>query len=199
MIRSIGFASRTLGNLETQGPNRGPQVDLFRNAVSPYIAQQPIPWCAAFVFWALRAAHGLTRAQLSKLLGFEEPWYPESCDSWLQQARANSNVDGSRELTRACVVATPLPGDLFLWMRRQNLSGGRAAYSPTDAIHIGFVQTPPAAEGERFDTLEGNTCPESAGDGKASREGNGVYQRTRPWVRGGIVWIGLPPELRMED
>lgn len=198
-MRTLDMATRTLGRLEVAGPNRGPQVDAFRASVSIPLATMPVPWCASFVFWVLRTSYGLTRAQLSKVLGFEEPWYPESCDSWLQQARANSNLDGSRELTRACVVSRPVDGDLFLWMRRQALPDGRVAYSKTDAIHIGFVATPPEAVGRRFDTVEGNTCPESAGDGKASREGDGVYLRTRPWQEGGIVWIGLPPELRVED
>lgn len=194
-MRLLEIAERSIGKLETTGPNRGPMVDSMRSFVSPSIATSPVAWCASFVFWALRSANGMTRRELTEALGFAEPWYPESCDSWLQNARDNTGI-GRVGSEGAAVVSVPEPGDLFLWMRRQELPGGRVAYSKSDAIHIGFVVAPPTAPGARFPTIEGNTCSEEDGDGRASREGNGVYHRSRTWSPGGIVWIGIPARLK---
>lgn len=194
-MRLLEIAERSIGKLETTGPNRGPAVDSMRSFVSPSIATNPVAWCASFIFWALRSANGMTRSQLNVALGFSEPWYPESCDSWLQSARDNTGI-GRSDSVGAAVVTIPEPGDLFLWMRRQELPGGRVAYSKVDAIHIGFVVAPPTGPGARFPTIEGNTCPEEDGDGRASREGTGVYHRSRTWSPGGIIWIGIPKALK---
>ena len=196
-MRLLDIAERSIGRLETQGSNRGPRVDEMRGSVSPSIATNPVAWCGSFVFWTLRTANGLSRKQLTAALGFAEPWYPESCDSWLKQAQDNTGI-GTVGIDVARVVAKPEAGDLFLWMRRIDLPGGRVAFSKTDAIHIGFVVAPPVAPWARFPTIEGNTCAEDEGDGKASREGNGVYHRSRTWTPGGTVWIRLPSILKGE-
>lgn len=194
-MRLLEIAERSIGKLETQGSNRGPRVDEFRASVAPFLATNPVAWCASFVFWTLRSANGLSRSQLTAALGFSETWYPESCDSWLQQAQDNTGI-GTVGIDVAHIVPVPEAGDLFLWMRRQELPGGKVAYSKTDAIHVGFVVAPPTAPGARFPTIEGNTCSEDEGDGKASREGNGVYHRSRTWSPGGIVWIRIPKSLK---
>lgn len=177
--------------LEILGANRGPQIDAFKRTVSPYLVTSApgIPWCGCFVFWLLARLSGLQRPQLSAMLGFPEKWYPESCDSWLTNARNQKRFDG------ASITQTPTRGDLFLWLRRKEVDG-KVVFDVNDATHIGFVLEAPKALGARFKTLEGNTCPEALGDAKASREGDGVYIRSRPWSRGGMVFISLPEYLK---
>jgi hypothetical protein len=177
--------------LETLGPNRGPWIDTFKRFVSPYLVTSApgIPWCGCFAFWGLGQVSGMQRKQLSAALGFPEPWYPESADSWLHCARKQTRADGAH------LVQTPLENDLFLWLRRKEVDG-RVVYDVNDAIHIGFVHKAPTALGARFPTLEGNTCPETSGDARSSREGDGAYLRSRPWSRGGMLFIRLPDHLK---
>lgn len=178
--------------LEVLGPNRGPWIDVFKRAVSPYLVKSApgIPWCGCFVFWGLTKISGLNRRELSKALGFQEPWYPESTDSWLHCARNQKRTDGAH------LVQTPLEGDLFLWLKRKEDGKGGVVYDINDATHIGFVHKAPTALGARFPTLEGNTCPETGGDARSSREGDGVYLRSRPWSKGGMLFIRLPDHLK---
>lgn len=192
-LDALALCNPFLGQkLEILGPNRGPQIDAFKRAASPYLVTSApgIPWCGAFVFWVLRQITKLERRELSAQLGFPEPWYPESCDSWLAGARAQKRHDG------ASITQTPTRGDLFLWLRRKEVEGNKVVYDVNDATHIGFVLAAPTALGARFPTLEGNTCPETHGDAKASREGDGVYIRSRPWSRGGMVFISLPDHIK---
>lgn len=192
MSQALAICKPFLGQkVEILGANRGPQIDAFKRAVSPYLVTSApgIPWCGAFVFWMLRQITKLERRELSVQLGFREPWVPESCDSWLTNARNQKRFDG------AAITQAPTRGDLFLWLRRKEVDG-KVVFDVNDAIHIGFVLEAPRAEGARFKTLEGNTCPETQGDAKASREGDGVYVRSRPWSRGGMVFISLPEHVK---
>lgn len=179
--------------LETLGSNRGPEIDLMRDTVSPGLRQfGPLPWCGIFVFWALSTATQENRATLTRSLGFINPWAPESCDSWLRQASAQKRHDGARVIPAREVTA----GDLFLWLRRKELPGGQVGYDRADATHIGIVLAPPTTAGARYPTLEGNTCSEDGGDGRASRDGGGVYLRSRPYSPKGTIFIQLPQHIK---
>lgn len=175
----IEFAKQFIGLQETTGSNRGPLVDKWKGAVAKGLSTSAIPWCGCFVFAMLAEFNSLERKDLAKKLGYIlKDWWPESTDSWLEQARKN-----------ATITDAPTPGDLFVLMRP-----GKTAFSKTDAYHIGFVAGP-VKKGAAFATLEGNTVPGTV-EGAASREGNSVALRSRVAKEGAVVFFTVPQSLK---
>lgn len=178
----VDYARQYIGKQETAGSNRGPLVDKWKGAVSPQLIETKIPWCACFGLAMLMEFNKMTKKELTKALGFglKETWFAESTQSWFNQAR-----DAAR------FTLTPRPGDAFLLLKQ----GPDGKYLPGQPHHFGFVAAaalPPA--GQLFATLEGNTTPGVLG-GPASREGDGVYARSRHNTPGAFVFIALPDGL----
>lgn len=184
--RMLSLVQPYLGrNLETRGRNDGPVLDVIRRSVSPWFDDNAkgAAWCGMLQFWLDRELTGLDRGALTRMYGFDKSFAPESCDSWRIQATRCPRPDG------ACLVKSPEPYDLVLWYRR--LPDG--TYDRTNAVHIARVMPPAQVSlGHRYPTFEGNTCPEHMGDGKASREGNCMAFRSRPYVPAGCDFIRVP-------
>lgn len=165
-----------LGKQETDGPNDGPNIRIWKGRLGPGVANAPnVLWCSVFVFNMLMERNGLNRKQLVAALGFTPgATYPESCDSFLSQLRAAHvralNLPRSNEQVR--LVSDPMPGDIGFMMAK-NLDG---TYSETDARHVYIVTGKPV--GNVVPTVEGNTVPGTV-EGNASRNGDGVYDRWR--------------------
>jgi hypothetical protein len=178
------YAKKFIGRQETAGPNRGPLVDKWKAAISTFLAPKPIPWCACFGYAMLAEVSGLTKKAIAKELGFvADTWYPESTHSWLDQA-----VLAGRTTSR------PVRGDFFLLLK-PNGQGGFVAGQPH---HLGILdQDGCPAVGSQMLTVEGNTIPGHL-DGTLSREGDGVYARTRTVQRGEFVFISIPGSLKQQ-
>lgn len=87
----------------------------------------------------------------------ESGWPAESLP---EKRRAAGVITWSRWAEeRGLIVSEPRRGDLMFWLNRDGRTG-----------HIGFIT---AVHGDVLSTIEGNT------DGEGSREGDGVYRKTR--------------------
>ena len=172
MSEVLTTAKKYVGFQETYAPNRGPLVDRWRGMVSPTLAKQPIPWCGCFVAAMLMETLRLDRYHLTEALGFDKLWYPESCDSWLQQVEKHGTT-----------TQNPQPGDIFLLMKPL-----KPGYSKSDAIHVGFYVAGDIKPGVGFTTLEGNT------NAAGSPEGTSVCERRRVWMPGAFVFIHVKEE-----
>ena len=178
----VDHANQYTGRQETNGSNRGQLVDKWKGVVSKSLADKAIPWCACFGFAMLVEITGLTKKALATQLGFEaDEWYPESTLSWLQQATA-----------AGCITHDPKRGDFFLLLKPD----GRGGFLAGQPHHLGILaQDGCPAVGSSMDTVEGNTVPGHI-EGFASREGDGVYARTRTVRRGELVFISIPESLK---
>lgn len=198
----IERASLYLGKQETLGSNDGPNIRRWKSEMGPGIsAAGPIPWCAIFVFNMLMERNGIDRRHLVAALGFRPgSFYPESCDSWLDETKALAQrgmppVPGQPipALAPVTVVTDPRPGDLLL-LAVPAFGGG---YMVNKVHHIGFcastVLTDPGA-GSIINTVEGNTVAGNV-EGPVSREGDGVYRRTRSLAPGKLLFLRLPVSL----
>ena len=136
--------------------NSGPEVDAYLRSVGlgPGYA-----WCAAFVHWCFdqgSAALALDNP-CPRTAGTLHLW--DMCPAeWRMKPMINPDTtDG--EIEAMIAAATPAPGDVFVIDHGHGLG------------HVGFI------EGRKDDgswwTVEGNTNP------GGSREGDGVYRRTR--------------------
>lgn len=179
----LDFARQFVGKQETEGPNRGPLVDKWKAAVNVGLEKTSVPWCACFGFAMLREFNGLDKKGLQKALGFgvKETWFPESTQSWFNQARDSARL-----------TVSPRRGDIFLLLKQD----AKGLYLPGQPHHFGFVDVDALPSVHAlFATLEGNTVSGSVG-GKASREGDGVYARTRHNTPGAFAFIALPDALK---
>ena len=193
----ISRASLYLGKQETLGPNDGPNIRRWKAELGPAIsAAVAIPWCGIFVFNMLLERNGLDRRHLVAALGFRPgSFYPESCNSWLEetQALAQRGMPPAPgvpipALSPVTLVTEPRPCDLFLLAAP--VPGG--GYSRTHVHHVGFVTAP--IDSGAFSTIEGNTVPGTV-EGPASREGDGVYRRSRTVEPGKLFFLRLPATL----
>lgn len=107
------------------------------------------PWCAAFVCWVIREA--LVSSDTKQTKTFKRPRTAGAWDfeNW---SLAQDKTTWTRKPHRGDI----LPGDIVVF-----------TFS-----HIGIAVSAPDKKG-RVVTIEGNT------DKKGSREGGGVYQKTR--------------------
>lgn len=177
----IAYASTYIGKKETKGSNLGPQLTTWGKAVfGPNYFPQPLPWCGIFVFAMLMEFNMMTRAEVTKALGFPL-FYPEGATSWLLTAKAAK-----------AVTTTPKLGDIFLWMKPKANGVG---YQESSAHHVGFVAQDgfKLVAGKPFKTLEGNTT--EAGTGLASREGTSVAAKSRVWQPGAFTFVSIPKAL----
>jgi len=140
---------------EIGGENRGPWVRLYMDGHEG----QQWAWCAGFVCFCLK--------QACNGLGVGLPITPSfSCDSLAASAKEKGKflkepAAGERGKIK--------PGSIFL-----------VRHTPTDWTHTGIVVQ---AEGEIFDTIEGNTNDEG------SREGFEVCARTRGYDKKDFIRI----------
>lgn len=173
----IEYASAFTGKQETEGPNIGPRLTKWKKEVfGPNSSVGAVPWCGIFVFAMLMGYSKKTRKEVITKLGFDpKTFFPESTDSWLAQGKRSARL-----------TTEPKAGDIFLWMVPTS-----KGFSATDAHHVGFVAadfTP--KEGQVFTTLEGNTT--AVGSSITSREGDGVYKKTRTYKAGAFLFLSIP-------
>jgi hypothetical protein len=121
---------------EIGGQNKGPWVRLYMKGHEG----PQWPWCAGFVSFVIRQAVESLNARPPIEGSF-------SCDSLAAQARAAGLFLPERDVVRGQVPA----GAIFLVRRTAG-----------DWTHTGLVKR---AEGEAFDTIEGNTNDEGSRDG----------------------------------
>lgn len=106
-------------------------------------------WCGAFVYWCYKQAG----ADLSKLPAARQA---AGVINWYNWAKRTNRI-----------ISNPKRGDLGLWLNQRRSDG-------TQPGHIFFVISPPVLNWVVLRTIEGNTDGE-----EGSREGDGVYKRTR--------------------
>jgi len=144
------IAEREIGKKEVK-QNIGKDVRKYQAATT--LAPGAWPWCAAFCAWALQ--QWLDDPTNVKWLGLRATtpakWRPKT-------ALAYGFIKWAQARPATCTVlpdtATPQPGDLVCY----------------DFSHIGIVKR---SLGDKFEAIEGNT------NGAGSREGDGVYLKTR--------------------
>jgi hypothetical protein len=150
----LKIATAEIGVLEVPpGSNRGPRVDEYLSSVDPGLLGQP--WCMAFVHFCF------ARAAAARGVANPAPRTGGVKRSW----RLVQDLPGATVVTAAQAADDPalvVPGMVFYID-----TGGTTG-------HTGFVAD---VIGGRLVTIEGNT-----NDG-GSREGIGVFQRTRRKIR----------------
>jgi len=144
----VKFAKQEIGVEEIDGTNCGPRVNEYKAATN-LPADEPWPWCAAFVCWVVREA--MKASGVVETATFKRPvtagaW---ALESWsLKQDRSTwTRKPAGRDIE---------PGDIVIF----NFS------------HVGFAVSAPDETGH-FRSVEGNT------DGQGSREGGAVLSKWR--------------------
>ena len=152
MIRPVDIALRYEGVREVGGPNRGPDVERFLRTV-----RKPpgLAWCAAFVSTCVLEAWQENYNAAGNAGPIDEKSLPIQLTAgvmvlWTATPRA-----------RRC---PPKPGAIFI------INNGLNAKTGARMGHTGFVVS---LDGKRVNTIEGNT------NAAGSREGDGVYRRSR--------------------
>jgi len=135
----LAEARRYVGVAEQPpGSNRGVQIDYWLTEVG---AAPGLPWCAAFISQVGRQALGV---------------------AWPVPRTASVQAIADWAVPRKLLLATPVPGDLFLTYFE----------SLKRYAHVGLIVK---ANGQQVVCYEGNTNP------GGSREGYGVFERQRTW------------------
>jgi hypothetical protein len=166
MIHPVDIALTYEGVREVGGPNRGPEVDRFLRTVG---RKPGHPWCAAFVSTCVLEAY----QQNYNLAGNVGPIDERSLPIPL-----TAGVMNMWSLTPIARRTIPKPGVVFI------IDNGINPKTGARIGHCGFVT---ALDGTRVKTIEANT---NVG---GSREGDGVYQRTR-WVADLHGFIDVSPK-----
>lgn len=152
-ITPLEIARSQIGVRESGGRNRGPQVDEYLRSVGLDPAKGGVKgyaWCAAGVFWCVREAYQRDYAER----GQSGPaTLPIKATPWVWDLLKNRD--------RIC---NPKPGCVFV------MSKSKVPSEMPFHAHCGFVDV---VRGNVVDTIEFNTNVEG------SREGDGVYKRTR--------------------
>lgn len=150
--RLIDIAVAEVGLKEIPGhPNVGIEVEKYQRAT--WLAPGPWPWCAAFTAWCVREwlkAPDVLRA-LALSPAMAEEWRCKSARAFDWEPWAVK-----RKLPVLEEGQLALMGDVITF----------------DFSHIGFVTADEIA-GRPLQTVEGNT------NGAGSREGDGVWKKTR--------------------
>lgn len=120
------------------------------------------------------------------------PWCAAAVQDWTDSAAAALDVPNPLDdVSREALVA-----DYAAWATKHGRVIDRPSLAPPGALvlfrfsgvrwdHIGLLRFPPASDaaGTLFSTIEGNT------NGSGSREGDGVYRRTRKlWAD--VMFVG---------
>ena len=151
IAKIVEIAERELGKKETRN-NVGKEVRKYQSATN--LDPGAWPWCSAFCAWTLE--QWLADPDNVKWLALKGTtparWRPKT-------ALAYGFIKWAEARPATCVIlpdsAEPLPGDLVCY----------------DFSHIGIVKR---SLGDKFEAIEGNT------NGAGSRDGDGVYLKTRP-------------------
>jgi len=144
----VQVALGEVGAEEVDGTNCGPRVNEYKAATN-LPADEPWPWCAAFVCWCVRGAMRITATAETNT--FKRPRTAGAWDFENWSKRQDNTTQTKRN-----PGADIQPGDIVIF----TFSHIGIAISGVDSK--GFVTT-----------VEGNT------DGQGSREGGAVLKKTR--------------------
>lgn len=152
MQKLVQIAEKELGKKETKGRNLGPDVQRYQDATN--LDPGAWPWCAAFVCHCLREwlSDSDNRAWLGLKKSTPASWRPKTALAYGFFKWAKARPATTTILPDS---AEPQPGDIVCY----------------DFSHIGIVKE---SRGKDFVAIEGNT------NGAGSRDGDGVYVKTRP-------------------
>lgn len=146
----VKLARAEVGTRETpKNSNRGPRVDEYK-AATWLDAKQAWPWCAAFVDWCVREA--MTACGVKETPTFKRP---RTAGAW-DLVNWSLDQDDTTTTNRSPKATAIAAGDIIVF-----------TFS-----HTGLATGPCDSKGN-FPTVEGNT------DAAGSREGGGVYAKTR--------------------
>lgn len=148
--RLIAIAIDEVGVVESpQGSNCGPRVNTYKAATN-LPPKEAWPWCAAFIGWVVKEC--MRRGAIAgESYTFERP---TTAGAWALETWSLEQ-DASTHTKRA--------------PRRDIKAGDIVIFKFS---HVGFAIGLPDVNGN-FQTVEGNT------DAKGSREGGGVWRKTR--------------------
>ncbi len=147
------IAEGEIGVREEGGPNRGPRIRQYQSAT--WLDPDSWPWCAAFIGWCIR--EWLRAQPVQKALGLKDD---EEAGMWRPRTAGAfdfANWARKRGLKIYNESTDCLRGDIVIF----------------DFSHIGIVVEDAPGDSEFIETVEGNT------NGLGSREGDGVFRKTR--------------------
>ena len=144
----VRIATAEVGVEEENGSNCGNRVNQYK-AATWLPADQPWPWCAAFVCWVVREA--MRAARVPETATFKRP---RTAGAWDFENWSRDQDDSTWTLKPAGNDIQP--GDIVMF-----------TFS-----HIGIATSAPGRNGY-VQTVEGNT------DSAGSREGGGVFVKSR--------------------
>ena len=179
MTTIVDYGLKFVGKQETQGSNRGPMLTKWgKEVLGGGWTGAPLSWCGIWAFAMLMEFNNLTRKQLLLQLGLEH-LFPESADSWLSEGTRNNKL-----------IETPTGICVGVWMKQD----AKGNYSTTDAHHVIICRSAFTPKNDvTFATIEGNTTP--VGEGLVSRNGDGVYAKSRVWHPGAWKFIQVDTAL----
>jgi hypothetical protein len=151
MISKLAKIAESQVGVRESGRNSGEDVRKYQEATN--LEERGFAWCAAFVDWCIK--EWLTDAEAVKWLGLRvrtpEAWRPKT-------ALAYGFLNWAKDRPNTTEVLMP---------RAKAQAGDIVMYTFS---HVGIVISD---NGKTIQTVEGNTNEEG------SREGDGVYYRTR--------------------
>ncbi len=147
------IAEGEIGVREEGGPNRGPRIREYQGAT--WLEPDSWPWCAAFICWIVR--EWLKAEPIRLMLGLKSEGEAEYCRPTTPGAFDFANWAKKRGLKVYPESTDCCRGDIVIF----------------DFSHIGIVTKDAEASSEFIETVEGNT------NGKGSRDGDGVFAKTR--------------------
>lgn len=147
--RIVKIAQAEVGTEEVNGTNCGPRVNEYKGATN-LPPKESWPWCAAFVDWVVWQAMKEGN-KAGEAYTFKRPTTAGAWDleNW---SLAQDDSTNTKKPPRRDIGA----GDIVIYK----------------FSHVGFALSSPDSDGD-FRTVEGNT------DKAGSREGGGVYRKTR--------------------
>lgn len=146
----VRIATAEIGVRESpKNSNCGPRVNEYK-AATWLDSKQSWPWCAAFVDWVVQKA--MAECGVKETPTFQRP---RTAGAWdlIRWSLSQDNTTSTKHRPQASDIA---PGDIVVF-----------TFS-----HVGIAASSADSSGS-FATVEGNT------DENGSREGGGVYRKTR--------------------
>ncbi len=136
---ALKVAISQIGVVESGGPNRGPEVDIYLKSVGLDAAGNNYSWCAAFVYWSFKKASANLNITnpLYKTAGCIKHWDNATC----------SKLNITAALKDPSKIK---PGFIFIIDHGKGLG------------HTGIVES---VEGGYLTTIEGNTNPGMSSNG----------------------------------
>ncbi len=149
----IEIARKEIGTIEIGTSNTGKRVGQYQASTS--LGGTGWPWCAAFVCWCVK--EWLKSADVRAALNLRSP---DHAEAWRPKTAA---AYGFHEWAAAhqMIVLDDSPSNVLH-------TGDIVTF---DFSHVGILVTD---EGSLIHTIEGNT------NGEGSRDGGGVFAKTRP-------------------